>query len=213
MIRRQSRIRSAGAFTLVEILISMTISVMVLSTIYLLFFSSTRTLDTTGKQSDLMNDVRLLVDRISRELRQAKRVVMVSPGKITFEMFDPEDLGLFGVVGTTRVSYAIIPSDEKGDQIQREEQGQEVRNLFRNKVRISEEIFQPFVEDRESFLFRPFDWKANFNEDRERISYIRFKFTVSDFRDPKISIDVISGVCLRHIHDLQIQPYWKYPVD
>lgn len=209
----RSVLRCSRGFTMVEILVSMSISVLVLATIYMLFFSSNRILDTTGAQSDIIDDLRLLMDRMVRELRHTKKIVQVTPSKISFEMFDPADLGIFGVVGTKRVSYAHEENKGGGHHIIRGEGAFEEKNLIKTFVDISEEIFYPYVEKTGSFGFVPFDWKVNFNEDRERISYIRIRLRATDRRNPQIQMEVISGVCLRHIHERLSQPFWNYSVE
>lgn len=213
-LRNSTGQRRPSGFTLVEILVSMSISVLVLATIYMLFFSSNRILDTTSAQSDIISDLRILMDHMVRDLRHTKKIVQVTPSKITFEMFDPEDLGIFGVVGTKRVSYAHEVDKGGGGHLVRGGEGAFDENvMIKADVDLDEEIFHPYVEKAEGFGFTPFDWKVNFNEDRERISYIRIRLRASDRRNPQIQMEVISGVCLRHVHERLSQPNWNYSVE
>lgn len=202
---------SIRAFTLVEILVAMSISVVVITSIYMLFSSSTKTWKKTNLQSEILADTRILIDRMVREIRQAKSIVLITPKKIVFEMYDSNDPGLFGVVGTKRVSYILEENNDDSDRFIRLENNNPEKSLFQEQVVINPAIFTAFVEEENGF--KEFGWKENFSEDRKRITLINIDLNVRAVKDDKIKSSVNSSVSIRHIHNRLSQPDWKYSVE
>jgi prepilin-type N-terminal cleavage/methylation domain-containing protein len=199
------------AFTLVEILVAMSISVVVITSIYMLFSSSTKTITKTGLQSQMLADTRILIDRMVRELRQAKSIVLITPSKIVFEMYDSEDPGLFGVVGTKRISYVLETDGRDTDRFVRLENNSSEKPLFHEDIRIKPDIFTAYVEEEKGF--KEFRWKENFSEDRKRITLINVDMNITAVKDKYITANVNSSVSIRHIHNRMTQPDWKYSVE
>jgi prepilin-type N-terminal cleavage/methylation domain-containing protein len=211
MIHRKLYYKRVNAFTLVEILVAMSISLIVLSSIYLLFSSSTRTYNKTNLHSEILADTRICMDRMVRELRQAKSIVIINPSKLIFEMYDSDDPGLFGVVGTKRVTYQLQTKDSGPDIFVRQEHGVEDKILYEDKVKIESNIFKAYVEDNKTF--REFRWQENFSEDRKKITLINIRLNVKAFADENVRANVRTDAAIRHIHNRLSQPYWKYSVD
>lgn len=66
-------------FTLIELIVSIAISVIVIVAVFALYFISQKSYTTASLEAELAQNGRIIMDRISRELRQAEEIVTRLP--------------------------------------------------------------------------------------------------------------------------------------
>ena len=83
--------RGSGGFTLLEILISIAILSVILSVIYGSYHSSVRTIQAVQADSDLQRTIRLILDRMSEDIRSAYISQFTDPSETMKFAFVGED--------------------------------------------------------------------------------------------------------------------------
>jgi hypothetical protein len=78
------RSKRSGAFTLVEVIVASTLSVLVVAAVLSLSFFSSRSFVAMTNYTDLGLASQLAMDKFSKEVRQANSVTACGPGSITF---------------------------------------------------------------------------------------------------------------------------------
>jgi prepilin-type N-terminal cleavage/methylation domain-containing protein len=77
--------RGRSGFTLVELLITTAITLLVAAVIMILYFYSTRSFMTLDNYSDMCQRSQLALDKMSKDIRQAKLVTAYTTNSLTFQ--------------------------------------------------------------------------------------------------------------------------------
>lgn len=98
--------RLKQGFTLIEILVAMSISVLIVAVIYGVYVSSNRYYYKNLAQAELTQNGRIALERISRDLRQAVRIIASLPSNEN-DMLNPPPSEIFFQDGhnTTKIQY------------------------------------------------------------------------------------------------------------
>jgi type II secretory pathway pseudopilin PulG len=86
-IHRSDQVRQ-GAFTLVEVMVAMGLGVFVLAVVATLTVFTVRSFVAMGNYNDLERASTHALDTMSREVRQASRLVSFSTNQVSFELLD-----------------------------------------------------------------------------------------------------------------------------
>jgi len=202
--------RESG-FTLVELLLAMSLTVLVGGVLYLLQTTGLQTVKKGTTRLTIQSEVRRKLETMIADLQCAQEVLEITQNSIKISRFrdprkeeDPSDISL------VTVTYEIVKEEKKSILI-RAEKGEQAKEIF-SADHIEPEVFFPFYEDPGpegslSPLFLPFDFVANDTGQRQRISFIRVRMKV---RQNKEFITVITSVTLRAAHNRLLQSNWKF---
>ncbi|MCG0277594.1 MAG: prepilin-type N-terminal cleavage/methylation domain-containing protein [Thermanaeromonas sp.] len=89
----------ADGFTLVEVVVAVTILVLVLSAALLLYAQGALVYKREEVQVDIQENARIALDRLVRELRSAKEIVTIQSNSITFILDDGSRVRYYHDVG------------------------------------------------------------------------------------------------------------------
>ncbi len=101
--KRHALCASDRGLTLVEVLVTTLLLAMVLAALVPLFSVGQQTWDQTRRRQEIVQNARMALDRIVREMRAAQSLAVISPTDLQFSVF-------YGVVEDTRGGRGISPS-------------------------------------------------------------------------------------------------------
>jgi len=108
------RITKSAAFTLVEIMVASALAVMIATVIVALTFFSSRSYLSMTNYTDMTQRSQLALDKMAKEIRQARQLTEYSPTKLTFQdldgntfgfTYDPDKRTLVRVSGGNTTTY------------------------------------------------------------------------------------------------------------
>ncbi|MDP3900161.1 MAG: prepilin-type N-terminal cleavage/methylation domain-containing protein [bacterium] len=118
---KKNKIKNFG-FTLIEVMISISIFVIIVTIVYSTYNLAQRSYRTGGNDNELWQNARVVLDRATREIRQSQEIVtvlpptsgdIINPPKDEIEFQDGHD--------TTDISYIKYYLDNASREIYREE--------------------------------------------------------------------------------------------
>jgi len=198
------------AFTLVELLICLALSVLVGGILYLLQSTGSKQLSKGITRLILQSGARLKLERMISDLRCAKEVLEITPSSIKIGMDRAVGGESTGNIEYITVTYAVEKDKGKSKLIRTENQEAPVEIFSTEKI--DEEIFFPFFEtppeeDQEDPIFTRFDMRVNDSAQRKRITFIRIRLKMVQNKE---SVTLATAVSLRQASQLLKQPHWKY---
>ncbi|KAF1081029.1 MAG: hypothetical protein GQF41_2843 [Candidatus Rifleibacterium amylolyticum] len=199
------------AFTLVEVLLGMSLTVLVGGILYLMQTTGMSTVQKGTSQLLLNSEIRNKMERITSDLRNSKEILEIKPDLVKMRCYkysatnpDPGEDALI------TVTYEI-ERDEKQHVLWRTENRENpVKMLSLDKI--GEDVFQPFYEGHDpaspvGWSYYPFDMISNDSGQRQRISLIKIKLDLSHQRESAV---VVTSVSLRPAATRIRQPNWKF---
>jgi len=198
-------------FTLVEVLLGMSLTVLVGGILYLMQSTGMSTVQKGTSQLILNSEIRNKMERICSDLRNSKEILDVKPDFIKMRTYkysnENPDPGEDALV---TITYEV----ERGENqhvLWRTENRENPRKLL-SLDKIGEGIFMPFYEGHDpaspvGWSYYPFDLISNDSGQRQRISLIKITL---DFSHQRESAVVVTSVCLRPAASRIRQPYWKF---
>jgi prepilin-type N-terminal cleavage/methylation domain-containing protein len=106
--------RGRAAFTLVEVMVASALALIVVSAIAMLSYFSTRSFMVMANYTTINEQSQLALDKMSKDIRQARRVTAYATNSLTFEdadgnslrfTYDPNTRSLVRVSGGNTVTY------------------------------------------------------------------------------------------------------------
>ncbi len=203
--------RTGRGFTLVEVLLGMSLTVLVGGVLYLMQTTGMSTVQKGTSQLLLNSEIRNKMERITSDLRNSKEILEIKPDLVKMRCYkysaanpDPGEDAL------VTVSYEIERSEKQHVLWRTENRENPVKLLALDKI--GEDVFQPFYEGNDpvspvGWSFYPFDMISNDSGQRQRISLIRIKL---DFTHQRESAVVVTSVSLRPASTRIRQPNWKF---
>ncbi|GAB1353638.1 hypothetical protein MASR1M12_23760 [Erysipelotrichia bacterium] len=198
-------------FTLVELLMGMSLTLLVGGVLYLMQSTGMSTVRKGTSQLLLTSEIRNKMERIVADLRNAKEILEVKPDSIKMRCYKysvekPEP----GEDALVTVSYEIEREGRQQVMWRIENRDNPVKMLCLD--RIGENLFQPFFEAHDpaspaGWSFYPFDMVSNDSGQRARISLIRINL---DFKQQGESASLVTSVALRPAATRIRQPNWKF---
>ncbi len=198
-------------FTLVELLMGMSLTLLVGGVLYLMQSTGMSTVRKGTSQLLLTSEIRNKMERMVADLRNAKEILEVKPDSIKMRCYKysvekPEP----GEDALVTVSYEIEREGRQQVMWRIENRDNPVKMLSLD--RIGEKLFQPFFEAHDpasptGWSFYPFDMVSNDSGQRARISLIRITL---DFKQQGESASLVTSVALRPAATRIRQPNWKF---
>jgi len=203
--------RAAAGFTLVELLIGMTLTVLLGGVMYVFQSQGISAVNKGTTRLTLQSEVRRKLERLINDLRTAEEILDIDPNAIRFSRYipGPEEASM-GEDAVQIVKYSL---ERKGGKsvIFREEGNNPPEELL-TADKIEDEMFFPYFEEEDTesetpgVLYKSFDMNANDSGERKRISFLRIRIKV---RQNKEFVTVRTSLGLRVVHQRLAQPAWK----
>jgi len=201
-------IRNRLAFTLVELLLAMSLTILVGGVMYLLQSQGLSTVAKGTTRLTLQSELRRKMERLVTDLRCAKEVLEISSDSIKISRFpnyqEEEDETPAPII----VTYQLEKSGNRCTLL-RAERGEDPRELM-SAEHIESSIFYPFYEEitpDAGPIFYPFNMVENDSGQRSRITFIRIRIKVRQSRE---FLTLATSVTLRAPHSRLLQPSWHF---
>ena len=197
-------------FTLVELLMGMSLTILIGGILYLLQSTGVSTVNKGATQLLLTSEVRNKMEHIIRDIRNAKEVLEIKPDYLKLRTYkyslDNQEPGEDALV---TVEYEV-ERNEKRHILWRNENRENPTKLLTFE-KINGDIFKPYYElnSEESpigWMYYPFDMVSNDSWQRSRISFIR---VVLNFSQGKEKATLATSATLRPASSRIRQPFWK----
>ncbi|PKL47411.1 MAG: hypothetical protein CVV42_13205 [Candidatus Riflebacteria bacterium HGW-Riflebacteria-2] len=198
-------------FTLVEVLLGMSLTVLVGGILYLMQSTGMSTVQKGTSMLMLNSEIRNKLERISNDLRNSKEILEIKPDMVKMRCYkysaEKPDPGEDALV---TVAYEVERGEKQHILWRTENRENPIKMLALDKI--GEDIFQPFYEGNDpaspvGWSFYPFDMISNDSGQRQRISLIKIKLDLSHQRE---SAAVVTSVSLRPASSRIRQPNWKF---
>lgn len=195
-------------FTLVELLLAMSLTILVGGVMYLLQSQGLSTVAKGTTRLTLQSELRRKMERLVADLRCAKEVLEISSDSIKISRFPDRQEDEDETPTPIIITYQL---EKKGNRcvFLRAERGEEPREVL-SADHIDEAIFYPFYEEEASVggpAFHPFDVRENDSGQRSRITFIRIRMQVRQNRE---FLTLATSVTLRTPHSRLLQPNWHF---
>ncbi|MDD3145896.1 MAG: prepilin-type N-terminal cleavage/methylation domain-containing protein [Candidatus Riflebacteria bacterium] len=198
-------------FTLVELLLGMSLTLLVGGVLYLMQSTGMSTVRKGTSQLLLTSEIRNKMERMVADLRNAKEILEIQPDAIKMRCYkysaEKPDPGEDALV---TVSYEVQRGGRQQVLWRTENRENPVKMLSLDKI--GERIFQPFFEAPDQlspagWSYYPFDMVSNDSGQRQRISMLRITL---DFKQQGESAALVTSVSLRPAATRIRQPNWKF---
>ena len=197
-------------FTLVELLLAMSLTVLVGGVLYVFQSTGIKTVSRGTTSIAMQSEIRRKLELMVRDLRSSTEVLRITPSSIKVLVYPPpsEDESL-GTPKLVAISYEFSKSGTRSVLVRRQE-GKDPMTIF-DADHIEDQVFYPFYEeelpvDAKRPNFAVFDMHSNDSGQRKRISFIRIRMQVRRKRE---FVNVVTSVSLRGAHSRLLQPLWN----
>ncbi len=198
--------RESRAFTLVELLIAMSLSVLIGGVLYLLQSTGLQTVNTGATRITLQSEARRNLEQLAQDLRCARDIIQVTSKSLRVLRWVPSDDGeINSNAAMQTVEYRLEKSNTNESIFVRQVEREEAKTMIRVN-NIEPEIFFPYYEDPDRF-FRPFNMKENDSGQRKRITFMVVQLRL---RQGKELFAIRTAVSMRAPHERIQQPNWKF---
>ncbi len=206
MIRKHNN----KAFTLVELLMGMSLTILVGGILYLMQSTGVSTVNKGATQLLLTSEVRNKMEHIVRDLRNAKEVLDIKPDYIKLRTYkysiDKPEPGEDALV---TVEYEVERNPRRNILWRSENRENPTKLLTLEKI--GEEIFKAYYEANEEnsptgWQYFPFDMISNDSWQRQRITFIK---VLLNFKQGKEEATLVTSATLRPASMRIRQPFWK----
>lgn len=206
MIRKHNN----KAFTLVELLMGMSLTILVGGILYLMQSTGVSTVNKGATQLLLTSEVRNKMEQIVRDLRNAKEVLDIKPDYIKLRTYkysiDKPEPGEDALV---TVEYEVERNPRRNILWRSENRENPTKLLTLEKI--GEEIFKAYYEGNEEnsptgWQYFPFDMISNDSWQRQRITFIK---VLLNFKQGKEEATLVTSATLRPASMRIRQPFWK----
>lgn len=203
--------RTIAAFTLVELLIGMALTILMGGTLYLFQSQGLSTVTKGTIRLNLQSEIRRKLEKLVVDLRACNEVLEVQPDMIKFTRFrSSHEDSEAGEVNLDTITYTLAKSANRWSLL-RAENNQQPAELITHD-HIENNVFFPLYEDTQEAgsdsppPLLPFDMKSNDSGLRKRITFIRLRIKVRQARE---FIGFTTAVTLRAPYHRLLQPNWK----
>lgn len=199
-------------FTLVELLLAMSLTILVGGVMYLLQTEGLSTVAKGTARIALQSEMRRKMERLVTDLRGALEILEVRPDYLKISRFPDRIQEEEGEIPIPMVvSYEVI-RNSKTVVLLRTERGEPPVEIL-SADHIGENIFCPFyvenVNDlpREGPHFVPFDMHINDSDQRRRIAFMRIQLQLRLGRE---NFTLTTAVTMRPALSRLLQPAWHF---
>ncbi len=199
-----------NGFTLVELLMGMSLTLLISGIIYLMQSTGTSTVNKGATKLLLTSEVRNKMEYIVADLRNAKQILEIQPDYLKVQTYkysiDKQEPGEDALVV---VEYEVERAENR--HILWRSENRENPSKLLTFEKIGEEIFKPYYEqfDENSpagWVYLPYDMVSNDSGQRTRISFIKILLS---FKQGKEQANLATSVTLKPAQSRIRQPNWK----
>lgn len=197
-------------FTFIELLMAVAITASLIGVTFTFYWFAYRSTFRGMDDINLHKTIRVKMELIERDLRNAMEIEEISPSRLALKVFrDPSweasHINLSGDDRSMRIVYQLKKGASGGrDEIVRIVDRDEGRFALHDEI--APEIFTARTYDL-SGRFIPFDPVVNDSFQRERISLVRIRLKL---RDRGTSLELAGEVCPRYLHGKKSDPDWNF---
>lgn len=199
-----------NGFTLVELLLGMSLTVLVGGVLYLLQSTGMSTVKKGTSQLMLTSEIRNKMERMVADIRNAKEVLDIKSDSIKLRTYKyspekPEP----GEDALVTVTYEVERNEQRHILWRIENRENPVKMLALDNI--GEKLFFPFFEAKDEaspagWSYYPFDMISNDSGQRQRISFIKIHLS---FRQLSESAELVTSATLRPASSRLKQTHWK----
>ncbi|NCB37759.1 MAG: hypothetical protein EOM80_03230 [Erysipelotrichia bacterium] len=205
------RHHSLRGFTLVELLLGMSLTILVGGILYLMQTTGMSTVKKGTSQLLLTSEIRNKMERMVSDLRNAKEILEIQPDSIKMRCYKyslekPEP----GEDALVTVSYEVERGARRQILWRSENRENPVKMLSLEKI--GEQLFQPFYAAHDphsptGWSYYPFDMVSNDSGNRNKICTIKIQL---EFKQQNESSVLVTSVNMRPASTRIRQPNWKF---
>jgi Tfp pilus assembly protein PilV len=198
------------AFTLIEVLIGMTLTILVVGILYLLQSTGMSTVKKGTSQLLLTSEIRNKMEVIVKDFRNAKEILEISNDSVKLRTYKySKEMPDAGEEALVTVTYEVERL-ERNCILWRSENRNNPKKVLELE-HIAPDIFHPYFqrimpEEPLGWVFEPYNLKENDSGQRKLISFIRIKLEFTNFGE---SASLITSANLRPAASIIKQPHWK----
>lgn len=204
-------IQPKTGFTLVELLLGMSLTILVGGVLYLMQSTGMSTVKKGTSQLMMTSEIRNKMERIVADIRNSKEILEIKPDSIKLRSYKySEEKPEPGEDALVTIQYEVERSDKRHILWRTENRENPIKML--SLENIGNQIFQPYYEayDQASptgWSYYPFDMVSNDSGQRAKISLIKIQLT---FRQQNESSVLVTSVNLRPASSRIRQTNWKF---
>lgn len=201
---------NAFAFTLIEVMISITLTASIMTVAYTFLFFSNRTFSKGMDKIDVQKKIRSAMSRIAADLRSAKEIVRVDKDCLEFKKFiddreEQQHINLSGDTMSRLIKYELKKDVlGKQDAIILSVDNQEYKIMQFDAI--DENLFEAYTYDKDDVMVM-FDGRINDSIQRSKISLVRVNFKI---KQSNTEVMLTTSINPRYLYGFKLQPYWNY---
>jgi len=201
---------NAFAFTLIEVMIAITLTASIMTVAYTFLFFSNRTFSKGMDKIDVQKKIRSAMSRIAADLRSAMEIVRVDKDCLEFKKFidDREEQQHINLSGDTM--SRLIKYELKKDVLGKQDAIMVTIDNQEHKIMqfdsIDENLFEAYTYDKDDVLVM-FDGRINDSIQRSKISLVRVNFKI---KQSNTEVILTTSINPRYLYGFKLQPYWNY---
>lgn len=204
--------RRRAAFTLVELLIGMALTILMGGTLYLFQSQGLSTVTKGTIRLNLQSEIRRKLEKLVIDLRACNEVLEIQPDMIKFTRFrSSAEESDAGEINLDTITYTLAKVGGRWSLLRAENNQQPMELITHDHI--DSNLFYPLYEDtiepgsdRPPQLL-PFDMNSNDSGQRKRITFIRLRIKVRQARE---FVGFTTAVTLRAPYQRLQQPNWKF---
>jgi prepilin-type N-terminal cleavage/methylation domain-containing protein len=207
---QQNTVKRRLAFTLIEVMIAITLTASIMTVAYTFMFFSNRTFSRGMDKIDIQKKIRSAMNKMASDLRSAKEIIKVDKDCLEFKKFidDREErrhINLSGDTMSRLVKYELKKKSEDGaDVIVMTVDNQEYRLMKFDSI--GEDLFEAYTYNNDDALIL-FDGRINDSIQRSKISLVKVNFKI---KQGNTEVILNTSINPRYLFGFKQQPYWNY---
>ncbi len=206
----RNRLKTIRAFTLIEVMIAITLTASIMTVAYTFLFFSNRTFSKGMDKIDIQKKIRSAMNKMTADLRSAKEIIRVNKDCLELKKFiddreEQQHINLTGDTMSRSIKYELKKKIAGGgDAIIMTVDNQEYKIMHFDSI--DDELFEAYTFDNEDALIL-FDGRINDSIQRAKISLIKINFSI---KQGNTDVILTTSVNPRYLFGFKQQPYWNY---
>ncbi len=198
------------AFTLIEVMIAITLTASIMTVAYTFLFFSNRTFSKGMDKIDIQKKIRSAMNKMSSDLRSAKEIIRADKDCLEFKKFiddreEQQHINLTGDTMSRLIKYELKKKHSaNSDAIIMTVDNQEYKLMQFESI--DENLFEAYTYNNDDALI-PFDGKINDSIQRSKISLVKVNFKI---KQGNTEVILTTSINPRYLFGFKQQPYWNY---
>ncbi|HOD39284.1 MAG TPA: prepilin-type N-terminal cleavage/methylation domain-containing protein [Candidatus Wallbacteria bacterium] len=198
------------AFTLIEVMIAITLTASIMTVAYTFLFFSNRTFSKGMDKIDIQKKIRSAMNKMSSDLRSAKEIIRADKDCLEFKKFiddreEQQHINLTGDTMSRLIKYELKKKhSSNSDAIIMTVDNQEYKLMQFESI--DENLFEAYTYNNDDALI-PFDGKINDSIQRSKISLVKVNFKI---KQGNTEVILTTSINPRYLFGFKQQPYWNY---